>query len=135
MKEGNSRLKVQSSTSINYDSRVLKKPPNPSNGSVRARQSHKTLSVTEPVLKLGPSDHERKEQVVKQVKEHLRSGKLPPKPLITPVTQGDAVVRQYLVNSPIDDPDENEHRAPLKLNHEITHTTVDKSKVSSKRNG
>jgi len=44
-------------------------------------------------------------------------------------------VKQYLINNPIDNPDENEPLAPLMPSSQILNTTVDKSKCSNKKNG
>lgn len=41
--------------------------------------------------------------------DHLNTGKLPLAECeITPVAQHDAPVRQYLINNPLDNPDDNE---------------------------
>jgi len=64
--DGSSRLKIHGSTSINYDSRVLKKPPMQGSSMVpRPKRSHKTLSVTEPTLSLASADEEKKKKVQK----------------------------------------------------------------------
>ena len=67
--------------------------------------------------------------------EHLSTGKVPQEPEITPVIQVDSPVKQYLINNPIDNPDENEQLPPLMPAHQIFNTTVDKSKCSNKKNG
>jgi protein phosphatase PTC2/3 len=66
----------------------------------------------------------------------MNTGKLPLADCeITPVSQNDNPVRQYLINNPLDNPDENEPLAPLLLGNYIPNTTVDKSKCSNKKNG
>lgn len=45
--------------------------------------------------------------------EHLSTGKLPSDPEITPVVQMESPVKQYLINNPIDNPDENEQLPQL----------------------
>lgn len=91
--------------------------------------SHTELSPIEP------SDDEKKIKVQQQVLHHMKTGFLPDDPEVTPVQGQDGQVRQYLLNRTIDNPEENEPMAPLVLSDTIKHTTVDRSKVSSKRNG
>ena len=55
----------------------------------------------------------KKQKVITQIMEHLQTGKLYQSPEITPVIQMDSPVKQYLINNPIDNPDENEPLPPL----------------------
>ena len=59
-------------------------------------------------MKLESTDTQKKNKVVDQIMGHITSGQLPAEPEVTPVTAPDGHVRQYLVNNPIDDPDEAE---------------------------
>lgn len=66
----------------------------------------------------------------------MNTGKLPHTDCeVTPVAQNDAPIRQYLINNPIDNPDDNEILPSLLPSNQIFNTTVDRSKCSNKKNG
>ena len=69
--------------------------------------------MTAPVGEGESTDTEKKMVAVDQITHHIRTGQLPPEPEVTPVNGQDGQVRQYLMNNPIDNPDENEVLCPL----------------------
>ena len=62
------------------------------------------------------------------------TGQLPSEAAVTPIVNQEGQVRQYLVNDPIDDPEEGEMWVPIQSASSIK-IPVDDSKCSTKKNG
>lgn len=137
----------------NYDARILKKPPSSNSNSKHIK--HNTF-IKKPTKKSTDSrranismeresipftcddpdpEAEKRTRVQEQILNHISTGKLPQDAVITPIISNDGQIRQYILNDPIANPDENENEVPLMPGHKILNTTVDKSKCSTRRNG
>lgn len=95
----------------------------------------KPFKKSEEEIQLEKEENLKRKLVQQQIMGHLKSGKLPENPIITPILSNDGQVRQYILNDPIANPDEEEPDIALLPSHKITNTTVDKSKCSTRKNG
>lgn len=137
----------------NYDTRMLKKPPNPNTTNKKVKPSnfvkkpssaHHVESRKVDISMDQKSDYQSKydqNEIIKrnkvqdQIINHLKTGTLPKEPIITPIMSNDGQIRQYILNDPITNPDEIDSEISLLPADQITNTTVDKSKCSTRRNG
>lgn len=137
----------------NYDTRLLKKPPNPNSSSKPIKSSGllkkpssaahgEHRKIDQSMDHASESEHSRqhdelmkKAKVQQQILTHLHSGRLPQDAIITPIVSNDGQIRQYILNDPIVNPDDIEPEIEILSADQIHNTTVDKSKCSTRRNG
>jgi serine/threonine protein phosphatase PrpC len=136
----------------NYDTRLLKKPPNPNtlkqivpsnapkkpNFTVVPDNRRGETSMdrkTEEAKKQEHEEYMKRNRVQQQILAHLQTGNLPQDSIITPIMSNDGHIRQYILNDPIADPDEIDHEIGIISGDKIKNTTVDRSKWSTRKNG
>lgn len=137
----------------NYDVRMLRKPPNPNTQNKQVKSTNMLQKANfpsknermntsvdlkpEPKLTKEQEEQEqmKKNKVQSQIMNHLKSGELPDAPIVTPIISNEGQIRQYIINDPILNPEDMENEPPLAPSDQITNTTVDKSKCSTRKNG
>jgi hypothetical protein len=137
----------------NYDVRMLRKPPNPNMANKQAKSTNMLKKAnfgptTERLnnsvdhrleakkqKELEEQENEKKNKVQSQIMGHLNKGELPESPIVTPIMGNDGHIRQYIINDPILNPEDMGNEPPLEPSCQITNTTVDKSKCSTRKNG
>ena len=144
-------MKPNNNYTANWDTRLLKKPPNPSLASRQVKssnyikqkpptatsriESYKNDSNADVSKKQEQEELMKRNKVQHQIMNHLKTGNLPENPIITPIMSNDGQIRQYILNDPISNPEDAEPEIALLPSDKITNTTVDKSKCSTRKNG